>query len=200
MRIIQTPLYENDSYLFKKMNFYDTNIMKYIDDKTYLGTKMRAFRDKNINKHEFIQYSDRPSLRNIHNAVDMSGSIYTYACEKRNSISYEQQLYMIREMLNNGSRRGVIRIANDVLDYYNSDKMNIDTSCLNLIVYGKNKVDVIFRASDVKNELFEDFISIYAFFILPIYNHPVDIQYFSVTSQNISSFSDTLFKIQNLGV
>jgi hypothetical protein len=68
------------------------------------------------------------------------------------------------------NRRCFLRIANNFNRYYLSEKNNFDVSCLAAIHYYQNKPRIIFRASDIKNELYTDIITIYNFFIKPVYN------------------------------
>ncbi|MFW6225915.1 MAG: hypothetical protein ACOC3V_03065, partial [bacterium] len=62
--------------------------------------------------------------------------------------------------------------------------------------YLKNKVNLIFRSSDIKYELYTDIITLYSYFIKPIYgNVPIDIEIYGSTGQNIDYFQNLLEKI-----
>jgi len=50
----------------------------------------------------------------------------------------------------------------------------------------------VFRASDVKDELIYDVLTLYSFFIVPVTNAPVCLSIYSTTAQNIDSFDDFL--------
>ncbi len=89
-------------------------------------------------------------------------------------------------MLSINSRRAIITMADKLIDYERSITENNDVSCLSSIHYNKNSVSLFFRASDLKNELYIDIVTIFDFFIKPIYSIDVDINFFISSCQNYS--------------
>ena len=65
----------------------------------------------------------------------------------------------------------MLRFANSYERYHVSETTKpLDVTCLSLIHYLTEGPKLIFRASDIKNELFIDILTINEFFIDPIYN------------------------------
>lgn len=211
--ILKTPYFENDSALlqFKLLPEEFNPTLQLLND--YTLTKLKAFEQKNINKQQFQKFKDRPSLRNYDNIKDLYGSIYTHTCGMENfvteftSLSYNSiPGFIIRMVFDKngsftGSRRCFLRIANDFARYLFSDDQNLDVSCLAGIHYYKNYPRIIFRASDIKNEFFTDVVTIYQFFIKPIYKYfniqLLNIEFYLSTCQNINELELTLKKIQS---
>ena len=190
MKILKSPLYENDSYLLLLENFKISNILlkNIIKNNEYLKIKDFKFSNKDISCIGFEKFqNEKKSLIDLKYKKNLQGSIYTYCMEYKNNISLEKAIRQIKNSLNKkSSRRLIIRILDDFSTYYSSEKDNsIDVSCLAFIQYLKNKVNIVFRASDIKNELFFDIITIYKFFILPVYKNKIDIEIYATTSQNI---------------
>jgi hypothetical protein len=181
MNWIKKPKYENDSYLFQ---IYSNEILNFETD-DYTKQKLIAFKNKNIDKSNFYNY-DKPSLKNLHLIKDLSGSIYTYTIEAKNNLSYENIIDIIKNNIHKDNRRLLIRVNNSLEEYLTK---NNDVSCLSLIHYMPEKVRLIFRASDIKNELKTDLITIYHFFVLPIYlNKNILIEVYASTAQNIGEY------------
>lgn len=90
----------------------------------------------------------------------------------------------------------MLRIANSFSEYKESVGGNIDVSCLNLIHYLQNEVKLIFRSSDIFNELWVDIITIYEFFLKPIYSSNIDIEIFASTGQNTNKFKETIKEME----
>lgn len=198
--ILKHPSYENDSYLIRldKFSISERSLASLLKEDAYLLTKYEKFKDEDISTNGFDKFADRPSLRNLDNLDSLQGSIYTYKVGKENSKTYDQIMTDIQFAFIKypSTRRLMLRIANDFTEYNSSIDGAIDVSCLNLIHYLKDEVKLIFRASDIENELFVDIVTIYEFFIRPIYKKPVDIEIFASTSQNIEALKQTLNKIE----
>jgi hypothetical protein len=192
-KIEKFPKFENDSFLVKLENFKLSqkeiyNIAKQDD---YLNEKILMFNEQNVSPDRLKRFADnRPSLRNVDKLESLRGSIYTLKAQIENGrFSYKEILEKVREMLDNNknTRRCVVRIADSFGLYYDSTKKErLDVSCLNLIHYLGDKVRLVFRASDIENELFYDILTIYLFFIQPVYDEEVDIEIFASTAQNVS--------------
>ncbi len=199
---VYVPMFENDMFLLKipqfSLNNEDFEKLKFADE--YLYVKSRAFSDQNIKKETFGHFKDRPSFRNFEKLNKLEGTIYTYAVEDRNGIGYNQAIYLIKNMMkiNPSTKRCVLRIANSFPDYYLSEISGKDVSCLSIVHYKRDSVCLMFRASDVANELFIDLITIYEFFIKPVTELPIDIEIFSSSGQNINKFDDFVKQVKNL--
>ena len=198
--ILKHPSYENDSYLIRLENFSisEKSLTSLLKEDAYLLTKYEKFKNEDISTNVFIKFTDRPSLRNIENLDNLQGSVYTSKVGKENSKTYDQIITDIQFALikHPNTRRLMLRFANDFTEYNSSIDGAIDVSCLNLIHYLKDGVKLIFRASDIENELFVDIITIYEFFIRPVYKKPINIEIFASTSQNIEALKQTLNKIE----
>lgn len=198
---IKTPKYENDSYLLKIKDFYlsKEKISNLIDNDKYLNIKYKKFKNKDISKIGFEDFiKERGSLRFFNNIENLCGSIYTYSVEERNGMLYNQIISTIKEILKNNpnSRKVALRIANSLGDYKKAEYGEIDVSCLNMIYFLKNKVNIVFRASDIKNELYYDIITIYWFFINPIYGDiPINLEIYSSTAQNVEFLNNLTEKL-----
>lgn len=209
LEIIKEPFFENDDMLIKIKNFSlnYADLCKILDNDKYIKTKFNKFKDKDIRVKGFDL--NRPSFRHLVDVDDLlnpplKGSIYTYSVKDRNGITYEECIEKIQRMLiiNNKTRKAVIRMANSVSEYELGETYNNDVSCLNLIHYysgaGLNEVKLIFRASDIKNELFADLITIYWFFIKPVFNIS-DITIYASTAQYIYNIEEFKYKLNNIG-
>ena len=198
--VFKKPLAENDSYLIKliKMDLEDSKLNELLLKDEYLHTKYLKFADLDISKDGFEKFSDRPSLRNLNEIVKLDHSIYTFAV-KRNNMEYTSALKGVKEMLEKGSRRAILRFLNPFDEYFLSeDFKTIDVSCLAYIQYMKDQVSIIFRASDIKHELFVDIITLYRFFIKTVYLEPINIEIFASTAQNCSYMDEFLKKLEGL--
>ena len=187
--IIKIPVYENDDMLLNINSFWLSNekLKLILDSDEYLKEKFNKFKNKDINFEGFERFKDRPSFRNANLNTQLAGSIYTFAVEDRNGLNYEQSLISINSILdnNNKSRKAILRMVNPIWEYERSEHFGkLDVSCLSLIHYYDGDVKLIFRASDIENELFADIITLYWFFIKPIYNK-INITIYASTAQNI---------------
>jgi hypothetical protein len=187
--IIKSPGYKDDSYYFIIPGHEDFGVMIEKLDLNYVSEKMNAFRDKDIDNANFIRFKERPSLRNIEYKMDLRGSIYTHACEQKNGMVYDDLIAEVKKEKNR-SRRCVVNMADKLVNYTNPF---IDTSCLNIIHYSNNIVKLFFRASDVKNELLTDLLTIKKYFIDPVYDTNPEIHVIASTAQN----HDCFYKIMN---
>lgn len=94
----------------------------------------------------------------------------------------------------------MLRLANPLIDYFDSTTNSaVDVTCLNLIHYTHDGARMIFRASDVKNELVPDILTVNKHFIKPVYGDlPYKISVFSSTAQNIDAWYDTMDEINKI--
>lgn len=208
MHIVKIPIYENDDYLIR-INLKDIpskEVIKFkLDEKlfSYYEKKLNAFANKETNPHVFAEFaSDRPSLNSLSSLSSLDSTIYTVACEKQNGISHHDLMGLIKNHLHEkpDTRRCMLRMANSYEEYFNSE-MNqpLDVTCLNLIHYVKDKPRLVFRASDVSNELLVDILTIIEFFIRPIYgNKDVELSIYASTCQNHSLFWNFVDNYRNL--
>lgn len=190
--IYKNPEFENDSYLIQLINF-KSNKNPLNSKDIYLRTKAEKFLLQNISKEGLEKCvldrdgNERLSLRNLSKIDDLRGTIYTNVVKEENFIEFKSLVYMIKEMLERNSRKCVLRFANSFINYHLGEFNNRDVTCLNLIhYYNPNNVRLVFRASDIKNELFYDIVLIYEFFIKPIFENEVNIEIYSSTGQNIN--------------
>lgn len=198
MHIVKIPIHENDDYLIR-INVKDIPSKEVLrcslDEKlfSYYEKKLNAFANKETSPHIFAEFtSDRPSLNSLSSLSSLDSTIYTVACEKQNGISHHDLMNLVKSHLakNPDTRRCMLRMANSYEEYFNSE-MNqpSDVTCLNLIHYFKDKPRLIFRASDVGNELLVDILTIVEFFIKPVYgDKDVELSIYASTCQNYSSF------------
>lgn len=199
MKIVidKKPKFENDMYLFNIKDLYisDKQIQELSKNDPYLKIKINKFKNKNICKEDIKIFKDiKPSLNLLDLVNDLRGSIYTYTVEERNSIKYDYIFNHIKNRIHSGSRRLYLRFCNSFYEYIAG---GLDVSCLSNIHYLEDRVNLMFRASDIKNELFVDIITIYEFFIRPIYDGTVDVNIFASTSQNVNSFDDVIKEIKD---
>lgn len=201
LKEIKVPEVENDSYLIILEDFClsHSELDKLIESDEYLKIKSDAFVSKNTSSNLFLKFKDRPSLRNLKENQKLETTIYTISAEDKNEMVLEDMLYNIRQNIETGSRRMVIRLANPFKDYYNSLTETVDVSCCTTMHFLKDKVTLTFRASDIKNELFEDIITIYESFIKPVYGRKsINIEIFCSCSQNTGQWSEFKSKISKL--
>lgn len=200
IKVIKKPKFENDDFLLK-IDFFslDEKYMNIKDD--YLFLKMKKFTEKDISKSGFEKFkNNRPALRNMENVPDFRGSIYTFAGEERNNIDLETMFLHIKNSIRNDSRKMYFRMCNPISDYIRAEiKGDLDISCLSNIHYLKDEVRIIFRASDIKNELFADLITFYYHLIQPVYeNKIINLSIYASTSQNIDYLNEFITKIEKL--
>jgi len=201
MKVLKKPEFEDDSYLIEADNFFMSSdvIYQLAEEDPYLKLKLSKFLKLNVDPDEFKSFKDRPSLRNIDEVDKLVGSIYTYSAQDRNDMTYGSIIKNAKKLLSLSSRRNYVRICNSYKDYVESSETNLDVSCLSNIHYLKDRVNLIFRASDIKNELFQDIITIYKFFIYPVYdNKPITLSIYTSTSQNVEYINELISKINGL--
>lgn len=205
----KAPIFEDDNFLFEL--WFNESLTKNIEKYSYiLGpmgleyymAKRKAFANVNTSPEVFRDFSNRPSLRNIGDMKSLDATIYTNACSVNNGgIPYTELMEMIKQNMSNAGRRMVLRFANSASTYIESlsDK-TIDVTCLSMIHYLPTQANLIFRASDIKNELLIDILTIYEFFLQPVYNEGGlrKMQIYASTGQNISEYYNTLKYIELL--
>lgn len=203
--IFKNPSIEDDYFMFTIGNFIisDSRLKELKENDPYLALKSNKFCNLDMDKGGFEKFKDRPSFRNFDNIGKLNGTIYTYTVEEKNGVNYHEAIEMIRNMIfsDYGTRRCLLRIANSIKEYYNSSKFNLDVSCLSMIHYfakEDNNVRLVFRASDIKNELFVDIITIYEFFIKPIFHTEINLTVFASTGQNIEEFENVINKLSQI--
>ena len=199
MIILKNPHYENDDYLFR-ISTADIPPQDVLNKRLgallpYFEKKRAAFLNKDTNPHLFVEFSsDRPSLGGLSKLNQLDSTVYTVACEKQNGISHSNMMQMVRDHLGAkpGSRRCMIRMSNSYIDYFNSEMSSPqDVTCLSLIHYFEDKPRLVFRASDIENELIVDILTIIEFFIRPVYaERPVTLSIYASTCQNYVKFWD----------
>ena len=170
------------------------------EEYNYLRAKDLAFMNADTNPSNFCGF-DRPSLRNLEKLNHLPATIYTHAVEIQNGFPLSHLLDNIKEMLENTpkTRRCVLRLANPLIDYYDSTKKPVDVSCLAFIHFTHAGARLVFRASDVKNELIPDILTINKHFLKPVYGSlPYNITVFSSTAQNILAWSSIMNELENL--
>jgi hypothetical protein len=208
MNIVKIPIYENDDYLIR-INVKDIPSKDVIKSKldrnlfSYYEKKSSAFANKDVNPNIFVEFaSDRPSLNSLSELSSLDSTIYTVASEKQNGVEHFRLMQMVKNHLSErpSSRRCMLRMANSFVEYSNSELGNpADVTCLNLIHYFKDKPRLIFRASDVANELLVDILTIVEFFIKPVYDDKqVELSIYASTCQNHSAFWNFVDNYRNL--
>lgn len=198
--VFKRPLVENDSYLIKiiKMDLDDKKISNLLQNDEYLKLKFSKFLYFDTSTKGFEKF-DKPSLKNLERTTKLSGSIYTFTTGERNNLDFDTSIDGVKYLLEKGSRRAVIRFLNPLNEYFISENLKaIDVSCLAYIQYMKDQASIIFRASDIKHELFVDIITLYRFFIKTVYSEPINIEIFASTAQNCSYMGEFLKKLEGL--
>jgi len=218
IKIIKRPCFENDDYLIKCNNFKIDNYDKYISLDPYTKLKSEQFASFDISKEVWLEspfIMDHPALRSINNVDNMSGSIYTVTCSLRNidrincyndidyRTQYENCIDMVKRVLaaKPKSRRVFMRMANSLSEYTMSEigLSNIDNTCLAGIHFLNKEFKLIFRASDIKNELISDILTIYKYFIVPVYGlEPLTMTIYSSTAQNFKSLDYVVEYIEGM--
>jgi hypothetical protein len=205
MNILKEPEFENDDYLIRLdpaqiptgTKAYD--LLKKIDPSLaeYYAAKSRAFLLQDTTPNIFEAFvEDKPSLRCLSELDALDSTIYTVACERENSLSYKEVLKTVKQHLamRPDTRRCVVRLVNSFDKYFSSETTRpADVTCLSLIHYLKTGPKLVFRASDVKNELLIDILTIHEFFIDPVYNSNfknLQLSVYSSTTQGVSSWDN----------
>ena len=201
--VAKYPCFENDDALYsiKGVSFSNEEIKIMEERNPYLKLKQEKFKNKDISKDGFEPFIYKPSLRNFETIKDLRASIYTYVVEQRNNgIKYEDILQEVKNILeyNPNSRKAILRFSNDISEYHASEIYSeLDVTCLAFIHYHKDEVKLVFRAHDIKEEGFSDFINIYTYFIKPIYGeNPVTIKFYLSTTQNVDFFENYLRELR----
>ena len=87
-------------------------------------------------------------------------------------------------------------MANNIREYKKAEFGAYDVSCLNIIHYLNRQVNLVFRSSDIEYELYYDIITLYWFFMKPIYgNKKINIQIYGSTGQKINYLNNLIDKI-----
>lgn len=211
MIIQKKPYFENDDYLLKlsSKNLLDNDHVIttiYKRDKTlasYYEVKRLAFSNRDTRPENFAQFiEDRPSLRSLTELKELDATIYTVAAGKQNGMVYDALISGIKEHLHSrpGTRRCIVRLVHDFSTYSASELFaSQDVTCLSFIHYSPEGPRLVFRASDVANELTPDILTINEFFLAPVYgNKEYQISIYSSTAQNTSGWSDTISLLNDL--
>ena len=162
-----------------------------------------AFKNKNTDPSVFLPFVDsRPSLRSLMKLDELKSTIYTVACERENNSNYESLIYDIRQHLKMipTTRRGLLRFANSQTTYSDSEMAKPDdVTCLSFIHYLEEEAKLVFRASDIANELAIDILTINEFFLKPVYG---DVKYkisvYASTAQNVTKWFHTTGLLRKL--
>lgn len=181
MKTIKLPYFEDDSYYFI-IEKHEQLAPVDVDDIPYLAAKQKAFAEQDISKEPFEPYFDRQSFRGVDENFDLAGTIYTWSAYVKNDAPLPVLLHNIRRH-KDFSRRCMIRMADTLPDFLDS---SVNTSCLSLIHYFQDSVKLIFRASDMKNELLIDLHTIKEFFIDSVFENNPEIHVIASTAQNIN--------------
>lgn len=204
MIIIKQPEFENDDYLFRINSALlpraeeAFSFLKKIDPSSadYYWSKRQAFLLQDTNPDIFSTFvCDKPSLRNLSDLDSLDSTIYTVACEKENNLNYQDILTNVKKHLikKPTTRRCILRFVNSYDRYHTSELDHpLDVTCLSLIHYLAEGPKLVFRASDIANELFIDILTINEFFVDPVYssgfkNYQMSV--YSSTSQGVSSWT-----------
>lgn len=217
MIIVKQPEFENDDYLFRieahklPKAGEALSFLKKIDPfaADYYWSKRQAFLTQDTNPSVFSKFvQDKPSLRSLSNLDALDSTIYTVACERENNLGYRDILMNLKRHLlqKPETRRCMLRFANSYERYYISETTRpLDVTCLSLIHYLTEGPKLIFRASDIRNELFVDILTINEFFIDPIYNSNFknyQMSVYSSTAQGVlgwDNFVNLLQRSYNVG-
>lgn len=207
MQILKAPEYENDDYLFRidlKGLAIGKDVHGVLDNidprlKQYYEKKRQVFRSQDTNPNVFSEFvDDKPSLRYLSDLNVLDSTVYTVACEKENHTQYLDILGNVKTHLETkpGTRRCIVRFVNSFGKCFSSEVNEpADITCLSFIHYLQSGPKMVFRASDIKNELLVDILTIKEFFLDPIYGTSVQrpqLTVYSSTAQGVSSWSNFL--------
>lgn len=206
------PEFENDDYLIRisghslKLGNDASTVLSTVDEKLaqYYTKKRFVFAERETNPTHFKDFTDdRPSLRGLLELKELDSTVYTVAAEKQNDASYEFLMSCIKNHLNARptTRRCLLRFSNSLPAYSFSEISSPkDVTCLSFIHYFSKEPRLVFRASDVGNELITDILTILEFFLAPIYEEKeYEISIYSSTAQNISSWDSIMNTLKILG-
>lgn len=204
--IVKRPEYEGDDYLMRfngsALPIGDDTRLRTSSDTAYLHAKRDAFMRKDTDPNIFLDYVDqRPSLRFLCGLDKLDATVYTVACERANDADYDACILGIKEILsaNKSSRRAVMRFANPVNEYVQSTDIGRDVTCLSMIHYLDDHCKLVFRASDVKNEILVDLLTINEFFLAPVYNgRDYKVVVYASTSQGTEHFSQMTIDLSRM--
>jgi hypothetical protein len=212
LKIIKSPQFENDDYLIRisghslKLGNGASKVLSSVDEKLarYYEKKRFVFAEKESNPSHFKDFiDDRPSLRSLLELKELDSTVYTIAAEKQNDASYEFLMSCIKNHLDSrpNTRRCLLRFANSLPTYSLSEVSKPkDVTCLSFIHYFSNEPRLVFRASDVGNELITDILTISEFFLRSVYEEKeYEISIYSSTAQNISSWDNIMNTLETLG-
>lgn len=212
MNVIKPALFENDDYLIRisghtlKLGEEASKILSTIDERlaSYYEKKRFVFAERETNPNQFKDFvGDRPSLRSLLELRELDSTVYTVAAEKQNDASYEFLMSCIKNHLEfkPNTRRCLLRFSNSLPAYYFSEMSRPkDVTCLSFIHYFAKEPRMVFRASDVGNELIADILTVSEFFLRPVYEEKeYEISIYSSTAQNISSWDDIMNTLKILG-
>lgn len=198
---------ENDMCLVRFYGIVSDRILSLNIKDKYLSEKISMFEKQDIDPARLEKFKDnRSSLRNIEDIKKLDGSIYTRTVSDENSMQYGKIIENIRSALNSDklssskNRRIILRIVNSFSKYNASlSDSSLDVSCLALIHYYDDCPRIMFRASDIENEIIPDMVTIMRFFIQPVYgSQKIKLAYFSSTCQNISKFSSKMQELSDI--
>lgn len=204
-QIIKTPEFENDDVLLKFPDYQidQTKFITFMNLDPYFKLKWEKFANKDICYRGFEAFKDRPSMRGYTYKSLLGAVIYTSSVQKTNpGVNYGPELFedLETELKKPGNRRVILRFIDSFIDY----KYSKDISCIAYIQYlmidKKLHVKIVYRASDITNEFFYDFVLIYQYFIGAFYFEKVDITFYSTTAQNIDELQKACIKIDSMRV
>jgi hypothetical protein len=212
MLVLKRPEFENDDYLLRLSLDEIPTGQRAVDSlkgfdpvlADYYVVKRQAFLEKNTDPQVFLPFvGSRPSLRALTQLRKLESTVYTVACEKANGLKHGEIIKCVKLHLQEkpDTRRCVVRFANSFDDYLYSELYNpADVTCLNLIHYLKDGVKLVFRASDVKNELFVDLLTIKEFFLEPVYGAlDVQLSVYASTAQGVEYWDKFVKMVKNNG-
>lgn len=211
MLVQKNPDFENDDYLIKISSKNLSNIdhvvtTLYRNDRTlaaYYDVKRQAFENRDTRPENFTSFvDDRPSLRSLMELTELDSTIYTVAAGKQNNTVYDALIIGVKEHLRfrPNTRRCLVRFTHDFSTYAASELLaSQDITCLSFIHYSPEGPRLVFRASDVTNELVPDILTINEYFLKPVYgDKEYQISIYSSSAQNTSGWSDTVSLLQEL--
>jgi len=215
MIILKKPEYENDDYLFRleldniPIGEAAVDFLKRVEPSSveYYRAKRQAFMSQDMSPLIFERFVEgKPSLRALSELPALDSTIYTVACEKENGLYYQDLIEKVKRHLTSrpATRRCVVRLVNSFDKYFCSEILEpADVTCLSFIHYLQEGPKLVFRASDVKNELLVDILTVYEFFVKPVYNSNLKdlrLSVYSSTAQNVFSWDDFTSLLKTISV
>lgn len=216
----KVPIEENDNMLLRLMNFNidDEAYDKLLED-SYLKFKHSRFADFNVSPEGFSDFKEKTSLIGSDMLDEFTDTIYTYSAIKKNEImnrklldlmnstkeekilAFDNLMKKVSEVLSKKpkTRRCVINFASSFKEYSLSEldpAYDSDISCLLNIQYMEKKVNINFRAMDLKDESFVDIVLLWKWFIKPVYgNKKIELNIYSNTTQNTPYLNKLITKL-----